>query len=573
MGGGMSGMSAAHELIERGFDVEIFEAQPTYVGGKARSEAATVGPFTNLPGEHGFRFFPGFYRHLIHTMKRIPFSSQSVYNNLKKTDTILFARDGLEPLKALAHFPWNSFDLDLVFQTLNGGTPATGLSAAEKTLVKKKLFQLLTTSDTRFDDEYEQTGWWYFVDADNNSTTYQNLFADGLTRSLVAAKAKTMSTKVGGSILLQIIYTMADPTVAASRVLNGPTNESFLTPWYNYLISKGVIYHKNHEVRNINSVGDHITDIVVHDGNTSTLINVKSDYYLLAVPVEKAQNLLTSAMATRDPALANTTTLATNVNWMNGVQFFLNTNLPISNGHIIHSNSEWALTSVSQVQYWDSSIYDINAATAGLVKGVLSVDISDWEGIYNGKMAKNCTELELITGIYEQLQQSLILAAPIPPLPVNMASLVVGYHIGSSIRFMAPNLVFNDEPLLVNVVNSWGLMPKSWSTIKNLFLAGDYVRTNTNLATMEAANESARRAVNCIIDASGTGKPYAKVWKLRSWKMFMPYKWWDKKRYQKGLPYKDNYPWWLHGIAFFWAVICLVAWVLLYIYTRIFGPI
>jgi len=35
--GGGAGMSAAHELAERGFLVDVYERQPTYVGGKARS--------------------------------------------------------------------------------------------------------------------------------------------------------------------------------------------------------------------------------------------------------------------------------------------------------------------------------------------------------------------------------------------------------------------------------------------------------------------------------------------------------------------------------------------------------
>ena len=36
IGGGVAGMSAAHELIDRGFRVEIFERNPRYVGGRAR---------------------------------------------------------------------------------------------------------------------------------------------------------------------------------------------------------------------------------------------------------------------------------------------------------------------------------------------------------------------------------------------------------------------------------------------------------------------------------------------------------------------------------------------------------
>ena len=75
-GGGVAGMSAAHELIERGFEVEVYERQPSYVGGKARSidvpDSAKSGK-KPLPGEHGFRFFPAFYQHLIDTMSRIPF--------------------------------------------------------------------------------------------------------------------------------------------------------------------------------------------------------------------------------------------------------------------------------------------------------------------------------------------------------------------------------------------------------------------------------------------------------------------------------------------------------------------
>src|SRR3990172_5410233 len=61
IGGGVAGMSAAHELAERGYAVEVFERNPQYVGGKARSVDV---PGTNirdpdryLPGEHGFRFF------------------------------------------------------------------------------------------------------------------------------------------------------------------------------------------------------------------------------------------------------------------------------------------------------------------------------------------------------------------------------------------------------------------------------------------------------------------------------------------------------------------------------------
>src|SRR5207253_7819158 len=74
LGGGVAGLSAAHELAERGFAVAVYEMKSIW-GGKARSmgkPGSGAGGRKVLPGEHGFRFFPGFYKHLPDTMKRIP---------------------------------------------------------------------------------------------------------------------------------------------------------------------------------------------------------------------------------------------------------------------------------------------------------------------------------------------------------------------------------------------------------------------------------------------------------------------------------------------------------------------
>ncbi|MFD5211534.1 hypothetical protein ACFWNF_31915 [Streptomyces anulatus] len=53
------------ELAERGFEVTVVE--PAGWGGKARSvwvSGTGRGGRLDLPSEHGFRFFPGFYRSL-----------------------------------------------------------------------------------------------------------------------------------------------------------------------------------------------------------------------------------------------------------------------------------------------------------------------------------------------------------------------------------------------------------------------------------------------------------------------------------------------------------------------------
>src|SRR5690606_41768232 len=90
LGGGVAGLSAAHELVERGFCVEVFERQGI-PGGKARSIRVVEpleGPddlvggraFRNPrrqsrrlwpPGEYCIRYFPRFYHHVIDIKYRI----------------------------------------------------------------------------------------------------------------------------------------------------------------------------------------------------------------------------------------------------------------------------------------------------------------------------------------------------------------------------------------------------------------------------------------------------------------------------------------------------------------------
>src|SRR5580704_2646426 len=109
MGGGVAGMSAAHELAERGFRVTVLERR-AIPGGKARSvpvpHTGTAGR-RDLPGEHGFRFFPGFYRHLPDTMRRIPLPGRpnGVFDNLVPATRLEMARAGMRKVVIPARFP------------------------------------------------------------------------------------------------------------------------------------------------------------------------------------------------------------------------------------------------------------------------------------------------------------------------------------------------------------------------------------------------------------------------------------------------------------------------------------
>src|SRR5215470_16851655 len=114
LGGGEAGLSAAQELAERGFPVRIFEKKPV-MGGKARSipvPGSALPGFKPLPGEHGFRFFPGFYKHVTDTMRRIPYGAHgNTFDNLIVATRILLARAGQSEITWLARSPGSLEDL------------------------------------------------------------------------------------------------------------------------------------------------------------------------------------------------------------------------------------------------------------------------------------------------------------------------------------------------------------------------------------------------------------------------------------------------------------------------------
>src|SRR3954454_14343999 len=99
------------------------------------------------------------------------------------------------------------------------------------------------------------------------------------------------------------------------RLLDGPTNDSWLTPWHQFLTSKGVEYHTNAPVWKLEFDDKQITGAVA-GGKLVT-----ADYYIAAFPDDVMGALATDDLMEAEPALSRLTLLRTR--WMNGIQFFL----------------------------------------------------------------------------------------------------------------------------------------------------------------------------------------------------------------------------------------------------------
>ncbi|HMH13133.1 MAG TPA: FAD-dependent oxidoreductase [Edaphobacter sp.] len=532
LGGGVGGLSAAHELVERGFRVRVFERKARF-GGKARSmevpNTGTAGRLA-LPGEHGYRFFPNFYKHVTDTMKRIPYEGNAtgVYDNIVSGTRTQIARNGKMSVFEVSRYPVTLDDWVAKLKAMVDNADL-GIPQDEILFWVDRLLTLLTTCEERRVKEYDKIPWWDFVDAANKSTAYQQYLVRGSTRSLVALKPEEGSTRTVGYVGLQLGLGLLKVGEAVDRLLNGPTNEVWIDPWMSYLQSKGVELQDNALVVGFKMNGLEISSVAIEMDGAVQEIN--GDYYVSALPVEVIAPLLTDEMKRAAPSIANIDKLRTS--WMNGIQFYLEHDVPVVNGHTIYIDSPWALTSISQRQFWQSE--RMEKYGDGRLGGILSVDISDWTtpGILYGRTAVQCTAEEIKNEVWAQIKGHLNVDGAQQLEDANLLT----WFLDPDIEFPNPSQVTNLEPLLINTAGSLAYRPEAFTEIPNFFLASDYVHTYTDLATMEGANEAARRATNAILDREGSTAARAMVWPLEEPEFFAPMREYDRLRFRLGLPH------------------------------------
>jgi 15-cis-phytoene desaturase len=538
LGGGVAGLTAAHELADRQFDVVVFERHPL-CGGKARSmdnKGSGIGGLKDLPAEHGFRFFPGFYFHLTDTMKRIvvdPLTGATADQNLVAAREIAIGQEGKPLFLLQASRPetlqeWIGALRELIED------PSLEIPFAEGRVFLRKVFCFLGAGRQRRLEQYEQTSWWDFIEAELKSDQYKAILARGLSQSLVAMRPDKASTLTVGSMLVQILLNIIRGE-HSDRLLSAPTNEAWIDPWTRQLEQNvRVSIHREHTVTAINfdAASNRVTGVTVQDnaGGVST-VGDAGDHYISALPIDvvKSDAVLFPTAFKRAAGLSRPApgiddgVDKLDTEWMNGVLFYMNRDVSAAHGHVIYAHSRWALTSISQRQFWRPT-FDWAGYDNGQTQDILSTIISDWDTPGNkvavGKTAKQSTRQEILDETWAQLKAHLSLA--------GNGTLSDGDRIADfidpAIQFDAPGpggkVVGNTEPLLVNTKGSRRHRPSAGTNIPNFYVASDYVATETDLACMEAANEAARQAVNALLLRTGSMQPPCAIQPLREPELF-----------------------------------------------------
>ncbi|MGH9009331.1 MAG: hydroxysqualene dehydroxylase, partial [Acidimicrobiia bacterium] len=504
-GAGVAGLTAAHELAERGFRVTVYERD--HIGGKAWSvgvPGSGAAGRSDLPGEHGFRFFPGFYLNLGDTMRRIPIPDGTVYDRLVRASTYRMSFAGRPDLTAPLSLPPEGVTPETFVESLAAAlVGAYKLPPHEAAYFASKLFVYLTSCDERRLGQWDWVSWKDFIREDRMSEEYRTVASRSVVRNLAATKSGEASTHaiglVGEASFMSLMGRGNDQNATFDRVLDGPTSAVWLDAWTQLLLDLGVTFRTGWSLESLHVRDRRISHAIVSDGHQRR--TVTADWFIAAIPLERMAALLTPDLLAADPALDGITRLKTD--WMVGLQFYLREPLPLAHGHVNYVNSPFGLTSISQAQFWRRPLPDYGDGT---VQESFSTILSDWEtpGILYGKPARDLEPPEIAREVFAQIQAHLNDGGR----SVLRDDMLHSWFLDPAIRprVDASPGVTNDTPLFIQDPGEWSNRPESVTAIPNFFLAGDWVRTHINVTTMDGANQGGRQAANGALAAAGSSE-------------------------------------------------------------------
>lgn len=489
LGGGIAGLTAAHILIHKGFDVTIFERNDI-VGGLARSSAGN-----DCPSEYSWRVFSGsqktgggYYNNLINLLQQIPDGDKSVFNNL------------VPILRGKSTGCDKDMPLGLDFSTISWKDRLTLINI---------LLQGFTSCNERNVEELSCINWSEYLATHNiDEQTYKMVVRClGPFLGFDNDKASIYDVNNAAEILFNTNYNPFYPHGDA-YVTNAPTNIAWFDPWVKYLRKMGVRIHTLATVTDINMIDNEIESVnVIINRERKTYY---ADYFISALPVESILHL-----AKKNAELWNSDQMIRNLEPLHklsrqiqcSIQFYFDKRSFFQRQYSLAylPNCVWGIIIEPEGTVWQDT-FDLEKYCGSDIRDVwsLGICVSDLNGILFNKPFTECNATEIALEVWYQVQQE-------PNFGVNVC-----VEDGSDFKDLFPvyyklwdSFQFKDgkmdtwEPKFANNTCTKKLRPKTKTNIPNFYFSGAFCDTSVSIYCMEGATESGISAANEILKSEG----------------------------------------------------------------------
>jgi uncharacterized protein with NAD-binding domain and iron-sulfur cluster len=481
-GAGISGLTCAHELLDKGFDVEIHEKLGV-LGGMAKSRTESNGLFS----EHSWRGWAPFYKNFYNIAKRIPIGEgKTVYDNLSKPIKFHMMEDEDNGIYEPQFTIWDK--VRILYESVKYMSSDDRKQAYNDIAAIPYLKGKLSDDGHKYMSQFV-VGPGYGMD--KNDASYIH-FMGFLTKA----------------IFRQNIYDhYHDGEVHKStgdwHEFSEPTNEGWFIPWKEYLKSMGVKFHMNSELVKLNISDDKIISCIVKKNSTETEISA-DDFVLCISPFTAKAIFEVSGMTKlfKQHKKLVDKSLSQQVSFRLGLKKEIK--YPFNEMGFTMTDSEYNITWFPQEKY-------LKNVSMGEFKSLWSGTciIPYQKGKLYNKTILESSKKELIEEIIYQIIRSKSLQ--------NMIHKHNGFNLErSDIEYSEIwyEWDFNGEEIKQNP-KKWGnniynqkFRPSQNTDYSNLFLGGAHTKTSIDIWSMEGAVESGKRAADLLSKKYKNGSVY-----------------------------------------------------------------
>ena len=464
-GGGISGLTTAHILVQKGFQVELYESEPI-IGGMARSRRE---PFTEIPTEHSWRGYAPFYRNFYHIAQQIPTQGgKTVVDNLAD---------------------------HVKFFMLNNNEQQSKLDIKSALIIAYFIGKTML-SDKRSQKDY-QKAITPMLKKHISKASYDFLIKFLMGPGWGMDKDTTSLKHYAKFTELSLFHSQGPDGKQQKlwKVMKGPTQEMWFQPWQKFLEEKGVIFHLNCSLKYINIRKNTITNCILSDGT-----QIIGDNYIFAINPFNLENIL-SQSPTIPKSLTQKHSNSNNKSDYEMIAFFLAFTEKVEFSYpqpaFIMVDGPLTITFYPQDYFWSDTISLGHTPCGKSIKSLWSgtcITTRDIVQLY----PKKGIELSL-----EELKQEIlheIFSSPDIKEKTNIDSLydiIIWYEWGTEVP--SSQLTPHYKKFSNNIYNQKYRLEQT-TQFPNMYISGAHTQTTIDVWSMEGAIESGIKVSNNILE-------------------------------------------------------------------------